>query len=835
MLESTLTTFAEASRLVTAEPLAGLELAPEDVYRSCDLASLPFATTAELEDLAVAVGQGRALAALEFGVGMRADGYNLFVLGRSGSQRRRITETFLQTDAAKRPDPLDWCYLNNFDDDRKPIAVSLPRGRGGELRRDMARLVDELRSAIPAAFESDRYRSSLNEVNQEFEERQHEALEKLQEEAKRDQLSLVTTPHGFAIAPTRKGELIDHDEFERLPAEEREKTAAMLEALTAKLRQHIEQLPRWHKEHRDRIAALNREVTELAAGQLINQLAAKYAEFPALVRYLAAVRTDVLQNAISFLPDEGGGSALPFEAMRKQPLTRYEVNVLVDHADNGAAPIVYESNPSVQNLLGRIEHVAQFGALLTNFTMIRSGALHRANGGYLILDADRLLMEPLAWPALKRTLFAREIKIESLGELLSLVSTVSIEPQPVALDLKVILIGERFIYYLLCELDPDFGELFKVAADFENGIDRTPDNTGLYARMIATLARREGLLPLGRDAVARVIEHSARLLGDSAKLTTRLRDIADLLREADYWARTEKKPATERVHVQRAIDAQIRRLDRLRVETQESIARNLVLIDTTGETVGQVNGLSVLGIGSFAFGQPSRITASVRVGSGEIVDIERETELGGRIHSKGVLILSAYLGAKYAIDTPLSLAASLVFEQSYGGVEGDSASIAETCALLSALADLPIRQWLAVTGSVNQRGQAQVISGVNEKIEGFFDTCAARGLDGRQGVLIPRDNVPHLMLRADVVEAVRGGRFHIYPIASVDDAIALLTGVEAGARDARGAFPKGTVNYRVERRVRALADSRRRFARASPQAKRKRPRGSAQKPKRPRG
>jgi len=813
---------------VTGGILVGAELAPAELYRGCELESLPFATTAELEDLDAAVGQGRALAALEFGVGMRAGGYNLFVLGRSGSQRRRITETFLQSDAAKRPEPLDWCYLNNFDDERKSIAVPLPRGRGGELRRDMVRLVDELRNAIPAAFESDRYRSSLNEVNQEFEERQHEALEKLQEEAKRGQLSLVTTPHGFAIAPTRNGELIDHDEFERLPAEEREKTGALMEALTAKLRQHIEQLPRWHKEHRDRVVALNREVTELAAGQLIDQLAAKYAEFPALVKYLGAVRTDVLQNAISFLPDEGGPS-LSFEAMRKQPLTRYEVNVLVDHADNGRAPIVYESNPSVQNLLGRIEHTAQFGALLTNFTMIRSGALHRANGGYLILDADRLLMEPLAWPALKRTLFAREIKIESLGELLSLVSTVSLEPQPIALDLKVILIGERHIYYLLCELDPDFGELFKVAADFENGIERTPENTGLYARMIATLARREGLLPLGRDAVARVIEHSARLLGDSAKLTTRLRDIADLLREADYWARSENKPTTERVHVQRAVDAQIHRLDRVRVETQESIARNFVLIDTTGETVGQVNGLSVLGIGSFAFGQPSRITASVRVGAGEIVDIERETELGGRIHSKGVLILSAYLGAKYATDTPLSLAASLVFEQSYGGVEGDSASIAETCALLSALSSLPIRQWLAVTGSVNQRGQAQVIGGVNEKIEGFFDTCATRGLDGRQGVLIPRDNVPHLMLRAEVVEAVRGGRFHIYPIASVDDAIALLTGVEAGVRDARGAFPKDTVNYRVERRVRELADSRRRFARAAQQTTRSRSRGARKK------
>jgi lon-related putative ATP-dependent protease len=832
MLESLQKPIAEASRLVAGQPSLGAELAPADLYRSCDPGTLPFATTAELEDLDVAVGQGRALAALEFGVGMRADGYNLFVLGRSGSQRRRITETFLQSDAAKRPEPLDWCYLNDFDDDRKPLAVPLPRGRGGELRRDMARLVDELRSAIPAAFESDRYRSSLNEVNQEFEERQHEALERLQEEAKRDQLSLVTTPHGFAIAPTRNGELIDHDQFERLPAEEREKTAALMEALTAKLRQHIEQLPRWHKEHRDRIAALNREVTELAAGQPIDQLAAKYAQFPALAKYLAAVRTDVVQNAISFLPDERGPE-LPFEAMRKRPLTRYEVNVLVDHSDNGAAPIVYESHPSVQNLLGRIEHVAQFGALLTNFTMIRSGALHRANGGYLILDADRLLMEPLAWPALKRTLFAREIKIESLGELLSLVSTVSLEPQPIALDLKVILIGERHIYYLLCELDPDFGELFKVAADFENRIDRTPENTGLYARMIATLARRERLLPLGRDAVARVIEHSARLLGDSARLTTRLRDIADLLREADHWARNENNPTTERAHVQRAIDAQIHRLDRVRAETQEGIARNLVLIDTQGETVGQVNGLSVLGIGSFAFGQPSRITASVRVGGGEIVDIERETELGGPIHSKGVLILSAYLGAKYATDTPLSLSASLVFEQSYGGVEGDSASIAETCALLSALAELPIRQWLAVTGSVNQRGQAQVISGVNEKIEGFFDTCAARGLDGRHGVLIPRDNVPHLMLRADVIEAVRAGRFHVYPIASVDEAIALLTGVEAGARDVRGAFPKGTVNDRVERRVRELAASQRRFARTTPAPKPKRP-GARKAHKRPR-
>jgi lon-related putative ATP-dependent protease len=500
------------------------------------------------------------------------------------------------------------------------------------------------------------------------------------------------------------------------------------------------------------------------------------------------------------------------------------VNLLVEHPGAAAAPIVYESKPSVQNLLGRVEHIAELGALTTNFSMIRSGALHRANGGYLILDADRLLMEPLAWAALKRTLYGREVRIESLGELLSLVSTVSLDPEPVALDVKVILIGDRRIYYLLSELDPDFGELFKVAADFENSIERTPDATSHYARWIATLARREQFLPLDRGAVARVIEHGARLLGDADKLTTRLRDIADLLREANHFAQRDGATVTTREHVQRAIDAQIQRLDRIRDEVQDGIRRNLVLIDTAGEKVGQINGLSVLGLGAFMFGQPARITATVRQGSGEIVDIERETELGGPIHSKGVLILSAYLGAKYAPDVPLSLGASLVFEQSYAGVEGDSASVAETCALLSALAGLPIRQSLAVTGSVNQHGAVQVIGGVNEKIEGFFDTCRQRGLDGSHGVLIPRDNVRHLMLREDVVAAVAAGRFNIYPVATIDEAIARLTGVAAGERDAGGAFPEASVNGRVERRLRELALARREYEHAGGTTQRRRPR-----------
>jgi lon-related putative ATP-dependent protease len=800
-------------------------LPASELYRRCDPELLPFATTAELADLDVPIGQDRALAALELGVGMSAQGYNLFVLGRPGSQRRRIATEFLERDAARRAALSDWCYLNNFADERKPIAVRLPAGRGVELRRDMTRLVEELRSAIPAAFESEHYRNGVAELNQEFEDRHRAAIESLQEEASKQDLSLVPTPHGFALAPMRHGKLLAEQEFENLPPEEKQKTAELMEQMTEKLRSHIEELPRWHKEHRDRLKALNREVTELATGQLISQLQALYRDFPQIVAYLDEVREDVLQNARSFFPEDE--SAMPIGGRPSRPsLARYEVNLLVDHAADGHAPIVYESNPSVQNLLGRVEHVAQFGALLTNFTMIRPGVLHRANGGYLILDADRVLIEPLAWRALKRTLFEREIRIESLGELLSLVTTVSLEPEPIPLDLKVILIGERRIYYLLCELDPDFAELFKIAADFENGIERTPDNTRLYARLVATLARRDQLLPVGRDAVARVVEHGARLLGDAAKLTTRLRDIADLLREANYFAVREGAAITDRAHVQQAIDAQVRRVDRVRAEVQEQIQRNSILIDTDGEVVGQVNGLSVLAVGSFAFGQPSRITASVRLGSGEIVDIERETELGGAIHSKGVLILSSYLAAKYATDRPLSMAASLVFEQSYGGVEGDSASVAETCALLSALAELPIRQSLAVTGSVNQHGRVQVIGGVNEKIEGFFDTCKARGLTGRQGVLIPRDNVKHLMLREDVVEAVSAGRFHVYPIASVDEAVALLTGTAAGERGADGAFPVDTANFRVERRLRELAETRRQFDRnARGRAKRGRKKG----------
>lgn len=797
-------------------------LPPDALYRRCDPADLPFTTTAELENLDVTVGQTRALAALDFGVRIQNHGYNLFVTGRAGSHRRQIVKDFLKQ-TRKTEAPSDWCYLNNFADDRKPIAVKLPAGRGADLRQDMARLIEELRGAIPAAFESERYQNSLGEINQDYEERHRSFMEALQQEAKQRSLSLVQTPHGFAVAPVRDGEILGDDEYEKLPEDEKKRTTDAIQAMSEKLRQHFEELPKWQKERRDRVKNLNREVTEMAAGQLIRLVTERYRNFPKITVYLDAVREDVLDNARDFLPQDQQ-SRNPMQALLQQhTLNRYGVNLLVDHAENGAAPIVYENNPSVQNLLGRIEHSAEFGALVTNFTMIRAGALHRANGGYLIVDAERLLLEPMAWSALKRVMSAQEIRIESLGEMLSLASTVTVEPEPIPVDLKIILVGERRTYYLLCEFDAEFRELFKVAADFENRLDRTAENTTLYARLLGTLARRDKLRALNKEAVARVIEHSARLLGDSEKLTTRLSEIDDLLSEANFWAGESASDVIEARHVQQAIDAQIHRLDRVRSELQEEIQRRSILIDTDSAEIGQINGLSVLQLGNFAFGQPVRITASIRLGEGKIMDIERETELGGPIHSKGVMILTSYLTATYASEIPLSFGASLVFEQSYEGVEGDSASVAESCALLSAIAAVPIKQSLAVTGSVNQHGRVQVIGGVNEKIEGFFDVCRARGLTGSQGVLIPQDNVKHLMLRQDVVDAVRAGRFHVYPISSIDEAIALLTGVRAGERDEQGEYPPGTVNHLVEQRLRGLAEARHEFEKseAKPKGKKK--------------
>ncbi len=791
-------------------------LEARQLRQTCDPAQFDFETTAELEDLSEIVGQERAVDAILFGIGIQREGYNLFALGPSGTGKRTTIRQFLDQRGAAEPVSPDWCYVNNFEQPHKPRVLRLPPGQGVVLRKDMDRLVEELRSAIPAAFESEDYRTRKQEAEEEFKEQQEKAFTEIRQQAQEHNVALIRTPVGMAFAPLQEGEVISPDEFQKLPEEERKRVEADISKLQERLQETIYQVRQWERGVREKVKELDRQVVMSIIDSPVDELRKEYAELPAVVDYLDAVQQDVIENVDEFRKSEEApqvmGIPLPRSLVGSPSFRRYQVNVLVDHSQAEGAPVVYEDNPTYNNLIGRIEHIAQMGALMTDFNLIKPGALHRANGGYLILDARQLLLQPYAWDGLKRALRSREVRVESLGQALSLVSTVSLEPKPIPLDVKVVLIGERLLYYLLYQLDPDFGELFKVEADFSEEIARVPENNLLYARLIATMARKEGLLPFDRGAVARVIEHSARTTGDAEKLSVHLLSISDLLREADYWAGVAGNGAVTADDVQRAIDAQIHRADRLRERVQEEIERGTIMIDTTGERMGQVNGLSVVGLGHFAFGQPSRITARVRLGKGEVVDIEREVELGGPIHSKGVLILAGFLGARYSADRPLSLSASLVFEQSYGGVEGDSASLAELCALLSALAEVPIKQSLAVTGSVNQHGQVQPIGGVNEKVEGFFDVCKVRGLTGEQGVIIPATNVRHLMLRQDVVEAVEAGRFHVYPVQTVDQATEILTGIPAGERDEEGEFPKGSINQRVEARLIELAERQRAFA-----------------------
>jgi lon-related putative ATP-dependent protease len=697
--------------------------------------------------------------------------------------------------------------------------VRLPPGKGIELRKDMEQLLEELGTAIPATFESEDYQTRRQESQEEFQEKQEKALNQIQARAEERGIALIRTPVGLAFAPVEDGEVVSPDEFQKLPEEKQAQVKKDIAELQEELQETMRQARQWERQSREKIKELDRQVAMFAVGHRIEELQETYADLEDVTAYLEAVKNDVVENVDDFRrtgdEEREGLLGIPMQRVREAKFRRYQVNVLVDHSESQGAPVIYEEHPTYNNLIGRIEHIAQMGALVTDFNLIKPGALHSANGGYLLIDARELLMQPYAWEGLKRVLRGQEVRIESLSQALSLVSTVSLEPEPIPLHVKVVLIGERLLYYLLGQYDPDFAELFKVEADFSDEMPRTPENDQLYARLIATMARRDELRPLNREAVARIIQRSSRISGDSKKLSTHLLSVADLLHEADYWASEAGNRVVTLKDVQEAIDQQIHRADRLRERTQESIKRGTILIDTEGERIGQVNGLSVIALGNFAFGRPSRITARTRLGKGSVVDIEREVELGGPIHSKGVLILSSYMGARYAPDYPMSLSASLVFEQSYAGVEGDSASLAELCALLSALAGVPIRQSLAVTGSVNQHGDVQPIGGVNEKIEGFFDACRAKGLTGDQGVLIPAANVEHLMLRQDVVEAAERGEFHVYPVQNVDEGIELLTGVPAGERDEEGAFPEGTINQRVEAQLIELAQRQRDFAEGS--------------------
>ncbi len=778
-----------------------LRLTPAQLYRHCDLSVFDFDTTETLADIEEPLGQQRALQAIQFGVGIQQPGYNLYVLGRRGMGKHTTVKAYLQTIAATQPVPPDWCYVNNFAQAHKPYCLVLPAGRGTQLRQDMQHLIEDLHTVIPVAFEAEEYHARLQEIQDALKEQAETQFNELAKQADEHHINLLRTPHGFAFAPARDDKVISPEEFARLPEKEKDRLDQIIAVLEENLQVILRQQPQWQRQGREQIKALNREVASFAIGHLLDEIKDIYSDLPEVLTYLHAVGEDIIEHVNDFLPSEEDSSSLLLEMDNSPSSHRYLVNVIINNSETKGAPVVYEDSPLYPNLIGRVEHITKMGTLLTDFTLIKPGALHRANGGFLVLDADKVLMQPFAWEGLKQALAAKKISIQSLGQLHSVVSTQSLEPEPIPLNTKIVLVGDRRLYYLLYELDPEFAELFKVEADFEDEIERHAENDVHYAHLVATLARSNNLKPLERAAVGRVIEYAARLVEDAEKLSTGLAEISDLLREADYWATQQQQNLIRREDVQYALDQKVYRAERYRQRLYEEIKRNSILIDTDGSRVAQVNGLAVIEMGGFTFAMPSRITATARLGDGDVVDIEREVELGGALHSKGVFILSAFLGARYAKDQPLSLSASLVFEQSYGMIDGDSASMAELCALISALANVPIKQSLAITGSVNQHGESQVIGGVNEKIEGFYDVCHTSGLNGAQGVLIPANNTPHLMLRQDVTAASSKEKFNVYGYHNVDEAMSLLTGLPAGVRGEDGQYPAGSINRRVEDRL----------------------------------
>lgn len=796
-------------------------LAVDRLRRTCDPGRFKFASTAALKPPKGILGQERAIEAIDLGTGITHDGFNLFVLGAHGCGMQKAVTELLEAKAKAQTAPCDWVYLNNFEASDKPVAMCLPAGQAVQFRAAMDTMVEDLRAAARAMFEADEYQNRRRAIEAGLKQHQETAFAELQKKAEELGTAILHTPQGFAVAPTRNGEVLKPDQFKVLQKVERDQIEEAIKTIQHDLETMLQNVPKLMTEARRELLALDLEFANAAIAHAIGDIERRFGAIDGMEAYLKAVKDDLAKNIYIFLgASEAQGEGAPVVAGPVEPqhddprLRRYKVNVIVsaDGARNGlGAPIVREERPSLSNLVGRIEHQSHMGALITDFSLIKPGSLHRANGGYLLVDALKLLVQPFAWDALKRALRTDRITIESASDYAGVFSTVTLEPEPIPLNVKVVLFGDHMLYYMLSAQDPEFSQYFKVEAEFDDVLKRARSAETQYAAWIGDLAKCNQVRPLDPSGVAAVIEHSSRMADDTERLSLRSEHIADLLIEANYWSEKSEREVIGSGDIENAIKARQRRSDRIRERQMEVIERDIVTVETKGSEVGQINGLSVLSLGDIRFGKPSRVTATVHMGGGKVIDIEREVALGGPIHSKGVLILSGFITSRYAPGVPLAFGANLVFEQSYGGVDGDSASSTELYALLSALSGVPIKQSFAVTGSVSQLGEVQTIGGANEKIEGFFDLCVSRGLTGDQGVMIPHSNVQHLMLRKDVVDACARGVFHIYPIKTIDQGIELLTGMPAGQRGRDGTFPEGTINRKVEERLIELAHARKRF------------------------
>lgn len=788
---------------------------PLDQYRHRFDASLVECTnTRDLKPLEDIVGQKRALTALTFGLNIEEKGFNIYVSGLYGTGRKSAVKKFLAELAKTRAKAHDWIYVNNFTNPYEPNAIRMPPGMAKEFKVDMETFIEEAKRFIPKVFESEDYANRRDAAIRKIEEEKVRLFSQIEELAKEKGFFIQAGPQGILTTPLKEtGEPYQQEEFIALPPAVQAEFQKRKEELMSALRTTFRQLRDMDQKSSEAVEELNRDVVLTAIGHRVAALKDKYENVDEVHEYIDAVQNDIVENLPQFMPEPPQQLPPQFQnpMLRELVLRKYEVNVIVDNAGNGGAPVVFEQNPTYQNLFGKIEKEVQYGVVATDFTMIRSGSIHKANGGFLVVLADDLFRNQFSWDGLKTALKTGEVVVEEPGERMGFISTKGIKPEPIPLSLKVVLIGTPDINQILYTRDPDYSELFRVRADFDTVMDRTEENIHNYAAYICALCKEYNLRHLDSPAVARVIEYGSRLADDQNKLTTRFSQVADIIREASYYAAHEDSEFTSDRHIMKAIEEKIYRSNLIQEKVQEYITKGIYLIETEGEKVGQVNGLSVMGLGDVSFGRPSRVTASVGTGRGGIIDIEREAAMGGPTHTKGVLILSGYLNGMYAQDKPLSLSARLVFEQSYGGIDGDSASSTELYALLSALSGLPINQAIAVTGSVNQMGEVQAIGGVNEKLEGYYEVCKAKGLTGKQGAMIPASNVQNLMLKDEILEAAEDGKFTIYPIRTIDEGIEVLTGMKAGVRQPDGTFEEGTVNYLVDKRLREMAETMKEF------------------------
>ncbi|MCF7898138.1 MAG: AAA family ATPase [Candidatus Omnitrophica bacterium] len=785
------------------------QLQRKDLRNECDLGKLDFKTTDDVKlDSRKMVGQDRALHSIGFGLNIESEGFNLYVSGPSGTGRNTTIADQVKKAAKDKPAPEDICYLYNFQNPDEPKAIKLPPGVGLKFKKDVEEFIKELRNSIQKSFSSDQYQKQKKQIMSKFEQTKEALQAEMSKFAKEKGFSLQQTAIGIAAVPTHKGKPLSDQDYDQLSEKDKNEVQKKRDQIYEKLYDISKRIREKEKQAKEELKGLDKKVGLYAIEHLLDDLVSQYSGYDALKKHFEAIKDDLVENLDAFKQEEKPKSPLPLpgqDASKKDPTFKYQVNLLVDNNQQKGAPVISEHNPTYYNLTGYVEYKAKFGVLSTDFTMIKPGAFHKANGGYLIIQASQILRDYFAWDALKKILRYKKVKMENLGQRYGFVPTTGLKPEPLPVDVKVIIIGNPLFYRLLFQYDEDFRKLFKVKADFDISLRRDDDIISRYTQFIARKAKEEKMLSFDQQSVAKIIDYASRLSSDKKKLTARFNDIVNLMAEANYWAKVGKDKLVKAEHIKKAISEKIYRSNMIEEKIKDFIEEGTILIDTKREVEGQINGIAILSLGDYIFGKPSRITARTFMGKGNIIDIEREAKMGGKIHSKGVLILSGYLGQRFAQDKPLALSASICFEQLYEEVEGDSASSAELYCLLSSLSGCPLRQDIAVTGSVNQRGQIQAVGAINEKIEGFFEVCKIKGLGGKEGVIIPESNVKHLMLKDEVVEAVDAGRFHIYPVKSVEEGIEILTGKKAGKQNKDGTYPKNTVFAKVDDQLRKYA------------------------------